>query len=93
MFFYPLICFGDFNEILNLNEKMKGSDKHLNIVADFKEVVEEYQLIDLECRGYPFTWSNKRFGPHFIEEKLDRFLGSKDWETGLTELMTYNLDT
>lgn len=30
--------------------------------------------------GYPFTWSNRRFGsPNFIEERLDRFLCSSSW--------------
>lgn len=63
------------------------------MVADFKAAVEECHLTDVECRGYPFTWSNRRFGPYFVEEKLDRFLGTKDWEKRLTELVAYNLDT
>lgn len=29
--------------------------------------------------GYPFTWLNRRYGPHHIEERLDRFLCSKTW--------------
>ncbi|KAH9717801.1 hypothetical protein KPL71_021975 [Citrus sinensis] len=92
LFTYPWICYGDFNEILNLNEKTGGNDRNLSMVADFKEVINECKLSDIECRGYPFTWSNRRFGPHFVEEKLDRFLGSQEWEVGGIELIAYNLD-
>lgn len=50
-FFLPWLCFGDFNEILNFNKKMKGLDKSANIIADFKNVVQERKLIDLGIRG------------------------------------------
>lgn len=93
LFTYPWICFGDFNEILNPNEKMGGNDKNLSMVAEFRDAVRECKLVNIECRGYPFTWSNRRFGLHFVEEKLNRFFGSKEWEAGLTELVAYNLDT
>lgn len=58
---------------------MGGNERSLNTVADFREVVNECNLKDIECRGYPFTWSNRRFGSHFVEEKLDRFF----WVKGL----------
>ena len=63
------------------------------MVAYFKAAVEDCHLTDVECRGYHFTWSNRRFGPYFVEEKLDRIFGTKDWEKRLTELVPYNLDT
>ncbi|KAH9747206.1 reverse transcriptase domain-containing protein [Citrus sinensis] len=72
---------------------MGGNDRSLSMVAEFRDAVRECKLVDIECRGYPFTWSNRRFGPHFVEEKLDRFFGSKEWEAGLSELVAYNLDT
>lgn len=62
-------------------------------MAEFREVVNECNLKDIECKGYPFTWSNRHFEPHFVEEKLDKFFGSKDWETRPTELVAYNLDS
>ncbi|KAH9770133.1 hypothetical protein KPL71_012275 [Citrus sinensis] len=86
LFNYPWLCFGDFNEILNLNEKLGGNDRCLNMVAEFREAVTDCSLVDLGCKGYPFTWSNKRYGPHLIEERLDRFLGSKGWEQSSYEV-------
>lgn len=71
-------CFGDFNEIMHMHEKHGGSNRNLNIVANFKEAVQTCNLVDMRYKGSPFTWSNKRYVPHFIEERLDRFLCSKN---------------
>lgn len=68
------LCFGDFNKILNLNGKCSGKDRNLNMVTSFREVVQACNLVDLGCTSYTFTSSNSRFGPHLIEERLDRFL-------------------
>ena len=38
------LCFGDFNEILNLNGKCGGKDRNLNIVTSFREVVQDRHL-------------------------------------------------
>ena len=63
------------------------------MVTAFRETVNDCNLIDLGCRGYPFTWSNRRFGPQLIEERLDRFFGSKDWDQNPYNLIVSNLDT
>lgn len=34
--------------------------------------------MDIGCKRYLFTWSNKRYGPHLIDERLDRVLCSKN---------------
>lgn len=52
LFTYPWICFGDFNEILNPNEKISGNDRNLNMVDEFREAVRECKLANIECRGY-----------------------------------------
>ena len=57
------------------------------------EAVKDFNLVDLGCKGYPFMWSNKRYGPYLIEEKLDRFLGSKDWEQSSYKLTVTNLNS
>lgn len=62
-----------------LDEKNSGNDRDLNAISDFRNVVQDCNLMDMGSQGYLFTWSNRRFGPYYIEEKLDRFLCSKDW--------------
>lgn len=50
----------------------------MSMVVDFKQAINDCNLEDLGYMGYLFTWSNRRFMPHFMEKMLDRFLGSKD---------------
>ena len=80
---HPWCCFGDFNEVMGINEKNGGNKKNVNVVVEFREVM---------CRkGYPYTWSNKRFGANYIEEWLDRFLCSKDWGNKFQDSTATNL--
>lgn len=74
----PWLCFGDFNEILHLNEKIGRHNICVSAVNKFREAIKECGLSDLGCKGHPFTWSNRRFGPLLVEERLDRFLCCKN---------------
>lgn len=72
LFSHPRCCFGDFNEIMHLHEK------NIHLVAEFREAVHECNLMDMGYKGYPFTWSNRRYRTQFIEERLDRVLCNKN---------------
>lgn len=61
------------------------------MVTSFREVVQACILVDLGCTSYPFTWSNRRFGPHLIEERLDKFLCSRDWANNFYDPPATNL--
>ena len=87
----PWLCFGDFNEILSLNEKSGGNEKNIRMVSDFREAVRDSKLTDLGYKGYQFTWSNGRFGSHFVEERLDRFLCNEEWGNHFQETKCTNL--
>lgn len=88
---YPWCCFGDFNGSMHMHEKHRGSNQNLNIVVDFREAVQTCNLVDIWYKGSSFTWSNRRYGPHFIEERLDRFLYSKNWRSKFHDTTTTNL--
>lgn len=90
---YPWLCFGDFNEILHTHEKTGGNNRNLNLVVDFRHAIKDCNLVDAGCTGYPFTWSNRRFEPYFIEERLDRFFYSKEWGKSFYDSTTTNLIT
>lgn len=65
----PRFFFSNFNEILHLNEKIEGNDRNVNMNSNFRDAIQDCNLRDLGFTGHPFTWSYRRFGPHFIKEQ------------------------
>ncbi|XP_057986601.1 uncharacterized protein LOC131171150 [Hevea brasiliensis] len=66
-------CIGDFNSIISQDEKWGGNDMRNSQVQDMIQFINQAALLDLECKGPPFTWYNKQFGENAIQERLDRF--------------------
>ncbi|KAH9735301.1 polyubiquitin 3 [Citrus sinensis] len=87
----PWLCFGDFNEVLNTNEKIGGNERNVSMLTDFREALTECDLRGMGCTGYPFTWSNRRFGVDLIEERLDRFLYNRGWGNYFQEKVALDL--
>lgn len=48
------------------------------MISEFREALQDCNLVDLGYKGYPFTWGNGKFGSDFVEERLDRFLCYKE---------------
>ena len=42
----PWLCFGDFNEILYLEEKMGGNDREVDMISEFRKVFQECNMKD-----------------------------------------------
>lgn len=64
---------------MHLHEKNGGSDRKVHLVPEFRKVVHECNLMDMGYKGYLFTWSNRRYGIQFIEERMDKVLCNKYW--------------
>ncbi|XP_024033484.1 uncharacterized protein LOC112095607 [Citrus clementina] len=71
----PWLCFGDFNEVLHPYEKTGGNERELSLIRNDREALRDCNLVDMGYKGYPFTWNNGRYGPHYIEERLGRGRG------------------
>ncbi|KAK3194034.1 hypothetical protein Dsin_025344, partial [Dipteronia sinensis] len=71
--------FGDFNEILSMEEKEGGVLRQRRMMEKFREAIDFYQLDDLGFSGPGFTWSNRRGGRSMIQERLDRVLRTLSW--------------
>ncbi|KAH9800659.1 hypothetical protein KPL71_000753 [Citrus sinensis] len=91
LYSYSWCCFGNFNEILDFHEKLGGHERSVNMVADFRETIKACDLMDMSYKGHKYTWSNRRFRGNYIEERLDRFLCSKDWDKNFQNLPATNL--
>ncbi|KAA8517928.1 hypothetical protein F0562_015384 [Nyssa sinensis] len=73
------LCFGDFNEMLSLNEKRGMASTPNWQLRSFREVVNDCGFRDLGFSGFPFTWSNNRVHPNTVLKRLDRFLATTEW--------------
>ena len=73
------LCIGDFNQILNKEEKFSFKNGTIPRVEEFQQVLKDLQLCDLSASGQRFTWMNKREDEDFVMERLDRAFGSVEW--------------
>ncbi|KAK9921281.1 hypothetical protein M0R45_029799 [Rubus argutus] len=59
--------FGDFNELVGVEEKLGGCVRPSSQVRKFHETILDCGLLEVEFSGSPFTWSNGH-----TWERLDR---------------------
>ena len=69
---------GYFNLINTLRENKGGRRVLDKYQAEFREILAQSSLIDLETGDGWFTWNNRRGGDHLVASRLDRFLVSED---------------
>lgn len=91
--FLPWFWFENFIEILWPFEKMGENDRELGTMQNFRNKITECNLVDLGCKGGPFTGSNERYNPLLIEERLDCFLCNKEWGNMFLEFAAETLET
>nr|POE64005.1 hypothetical protein CFP56_02038 [Quercus suber] len=75
----PWLCIGDFNELMQGDEKEGGSTRPVRQMASFCIAVNESQLRDLGYVGQKFTWCRRMGDRGWVRERLDRALVSTAW--------------
>ncbi|KAK2638243.1 hypothetical protein Ddye_026038 [Dipteronia dyeriana] len=81
MYKLPWLCAGDFNEIIYDDEKLGGPPRNRRMMENFREALEYYcGLEDMGLKEPIFTWSNKRIGDEFVQERLDRGFCNFEWK-------------
>ncbi|XP_060972295.1 uncharacterized protein LOC133038223 [Cannabis sativa] len=75
----PWCLIGDLNNIGSPSEKKGGRPYPSSLIAGFQEVLQSCDLIDLDLRGYPFTWERSKGTPSSVEIRLDKALVSHLW--------------
>ncbi|XP_074277099.1 uncharacterized protein LOC141600751 [Silene latifolia] len=71
------IC-GDFNSLLNYNERL-GSDVTWNEIREFRQCVSYCDVTDIQAYGSFFTWNNKQDPSTRVFSRIDRFMVNIDW--------------
>ncbi|XP_048503039.1 uncharacterized protein LOC125498799 [Beta vulgaris subsp. vulgaris] len=74
----PWIAMGDFNCILNRDERVGAAVRDGEMI-DFRRCVNKCELEDLKASSNYYTWKNKQFGERSVYCKLDRALCNEKW--------------
>nr|XP_023872064.1 uncharacterized protein LOC111984679 [Quercus suber]POE86237.1 hypothetical protein CFP56_07045 [Quercus suber] len=75
----PWVCMGDFNFIVNEEEKKGGRKGSSSSPNYLKELMFEFGAIDLGYSGSKFTWAKGRWGNASIKRRLDRGIANISW--------------
>ncbi|XP_020254154.1 uncharacterized protein LOC109831229 [Asparagus officinalis] len=76
---WPLVGWGDFNTILNSEEKLGGAQVTEADTTDFQNFINLSHLAHLKATGCFYSWSNKQEAETRIWSILDRILVNEDW--------------
>ncbi|KAF7143968.1 hypothetical protein RHSIM_Rhsim05G0086500 [Rhododendron simsii] len=87
-----VVIWGDFNDVLDSNEKCGGIQRDRGSLVRFQSFLENCGQANLGFTGYPFTWRNNRQGDEFIESRLDRALVSSQWYLQYNQASVEHLD-
>ena len=63
------------------------------MINDFRDAVKDSGLVDLGFSGRICTWSNKRYGQRYVEERLDRCLCCTNWKDHFHDLVAVHLES
>nr|XP_027086510.1 uncharacterized protein LOC113708247 [Coffea arabica] len=76
---------GDFNVILDAEEKKGGRAFNPGEAMEFRQFINEANLMDAGFSGAQFTWCNNRHGRARIWKRLDRVLVNEGYsDTGMS---------
>ncbi|KAL5566076.1 hypothetical protein UlMin_029240 [Ulmus minor] len=87
----PWLVGGDFNEILLDSEKKGGRPRALAQMRSFQFCLDLCGLKDLSFTGKKYTWVNMQGYGDCIQERLDQFFGTFDWQTLFPNAQVTNL--
>ncbi|XP_022040599.1 uncharacterized protein LOC110943151 [Helianthus annuus] len=72
----PWIIIGDFNVVLNLEDKCAGTSGVSSAMRDFNECVNDIEVLDIRAHGMHFTWNQQPKDGIGVRRKLDRVMGN-----------------
>ncbi|XP_074298263.1 uncharacterized protein LOC141629103 [Silene latifolia] len=75
-----MVC-GDFNNLLNLNERIGGAPVSWNDVMPMRHMVGTCNLAEVKSVEAYFTWNNKHESGSNIYNKRDRVFVNREWLT------------
>nr|GEY74658.1 hypothetical protein [Tanacetum cinerariifolium] len=78
----PWCILGDFNAALNIEDTIVGSSIMDISMCEFRECIDDIELMDVPQAGLKFTWNQKPQGNNGILKKLDRVMANVAFSNG-----------
>ncbi|XP_019244329.1 PREDICTED: uncharacterized protein LOC109224197 [Nicotiana attenuata] len=75
----PWLIIGDFNSVLNVDDRISGNTVQQVEVVDFQNCIEDIGVGQITKRGGNFTWCNKRDAEIRIYSHIDWAFGNAEW--------------
>ena len=88
---FPWLCFGDFNEMVSVEEKFGGVQRSQRQMGDFRNAIHQCGFKDLGFIGPEFTWCNMQEGENRMYLRLDRAFATPDWIDHFKEVKVHHL--
>lgn len=93
----PLLCIGDFNQILSNSDRLGNPANAISSAPSFQQFLFNLGLSELDSTGPHYTWTNNRFGSSCTFERLDRAFYNGAWSslslaTSVTNLPIHGSD-
>ena len=70
---------GDFNEITDHSEKVRGRRRSNSSFLPFKQMLTDCGMLKFPFTGNMLSWVEKRSGGTTVRCRLDRAVGNEDW--------------
>lgn len=87
------LCMGDYNDLQSVDDKRGHHDHPHALIQGYRVAIEECQLTGIPLLGFPFTWERGRGTDHWVQERLDRAMGTDTWLHHFTNTELHNLTT
>ena len=75
----PWLMLGGFNEVLSSEDKFGGNRVNLNRALQFKECLDDCNMLDLGFVRPKYTWTNRRPISDLILKRIDRCFANASW--------------
>lgn len=75
----PVVMYGDFNEIISMQEKDWGPVRTERHIDAFREAIDVCEFPDLGFKGNIFTWQRGISLETLVRERLDRYIADEQW--------------
>lgn len=82
---------GDFNEIINQEDKVWGNMRGASSFRPFKAFISEMKIGEIVHNGRRWTWENNMNWEGFIEKSVDMFFGSTNWEVDFDKAVVQHI--